>query len=133
MSEGTHAARPLRVLHFVSGGFSGATQVAIDLCAPNARQHTMLVLRRRVSVDPSDRVAQMRADGMNVVLAPRWPRVAAALEVMRLCRHWKPDVVVAHGFSDHIWGRWGAWLAGVPCLIHVEHNVRERYSPLLRW
>ncbi|MBO7411913.1 MAG: glycosyltransferase family 4 protein [Ottowia sp.] len=132
MSEGTHAARPLRVLHFVSGGFSGATQVAIDLCAPNARQETMLVLRRRTSVDPSERVAQMRADGMNVVLAPRWPRVAAALQVMHQCRRWKPDVVVAHGFSDHIWGRWGAWLADVPCLIHVEHNVRERYSWLLR-
>lgn len=134
MSEGTQAMRrPLRVLHYVSGGFSGATQVAIDLCAPDARQETMLVLRRRVSVDPGDRVAQLRARGMEVHVMPRWPRSASVLAMARLCRRWKPDVVVAHGFSEHIWGRWGAWLAGVPCLIHVEHNVRERYSPLLRW
>ena len=133
MSEGTQAARPLRVLHYVSGGFSGATQVAIDLCAPDARQLTMLVLRRRASVDPEERVARLRARGMEVYVMPRWPRSASVLAVARLCRRWKPDVVVAHGFSEHIWGRWGALLAHVPCLIHVEHNVRERYSPLLRW
>ncbi len=125
--------RPLRVLHFVSGGFSGATQVAIDLCAPDVRQQTMLVLRRRISVNPNERVAQMRARGMEVYVMPRWPRLASVLAVARLCRRWRPDVVVAHGFSEHIWGRWGALLAGVPCLIHVEHNVHERYSPLLRW
>ncbi|MBQ6656029.1 MAG: glycosyltransferase [Ottowia sp.] len=131
MSEGAAAARPLRVLHFVAGGFSGATQVAVDLCAPDARQETMLVLRR-TSENLNERVAQMRADGMNVAFAPHRPRVAAALEVMRLCQRWKPDVVVAHGL-DHIWGRWGAWLAGVPCMIHVEHSVHERCSPLQRW
>ena len=43
-------ARPLRVLHFVTGGFSGATQVAVDLCLA-AREdpgiQTLLVLRRK--------------------------------------------------------------------------------------
>ena len=39
----------LKVLHFVTGGFSGATQVAIDLCQAAQRtpgMEVMLVLRR---------------------------------------------------------------------------------------
>ena len=40
----------MRILHFVTGGFSGATQVAIDLCLAAQRTpgtHTLLVLRRK--------------------------------------------------------------------------------------
>ncbi|MDQ3039084.1 MAG: glycosyltransferase, partial [Pseudomonadota bacterium] len=39
-------------------------------------------------------------------------------------------VLVAHGFSEHLWGRYAGLLAGVPYLVHVEHNTRERYT---RW
>ena len=40
------------------------------------------------------------------------------------------QVLVAHGFSEHLWGRYAGLLAGVPALVHVEHNSRERYT---RW
>lgn len=123
------AARPLRVLHFVSGGFSGATQVAIDLCAPHPGQQTLLVLRRRASVNPAERVAALRARGLQVQVVPRWPRCLTIWVLMRICRQWQPDVLVAHGFTEHLWGRLAGLLAGVPRLIQVEHNVRERY----RW
>lgn len=121
------AARPLRVLHFVSGGFSGATQVAIDLCGPQSGQDTLLVLRRR-SADPAPRVAQLRAQGLQVEVVPRWSHSATVWALVRLCRAWRPDVLVAHGFSEHLWGRYAGLLAGVPRLIQVEHNVRERYG-----
>lgn len=121
-------ARPLRVLHFVSGGFSGATQVAVDLCAPYPGQETMLVLRRRVSLNPQARVDALRAQGMQVRVLTRWPHVATIWALARLCRQWRPDVLVAHGFSEHLWGRYAGLLAGVPRLIQVEHNVRERYG-----
>lgn len=121
--------RPLRVLHFVSGGFSGATQVAIDLCAPHPGQQTLLVLRRRASVNPAERVAALRARGLQVEVVTRWPRLATIWAIARICRRWQPDVLVAHGFSEHLWGRYAGLLAGVPHLIQVEHNVRERY----RW
>ena len=50
----TDATTPIRILHFVTGGFSGATQVAVDLSL--AALHTpgyevLLVLRRKPSTD----------------------------------------------------------------------------------
>ena len=121
-------ARPLRVLHFVSGGFSGATQVAIDLCGEQPGQQTLLVLRRRASVDPAARVAQLRALGLQVEVVPKWSHSVTIVKLARICRDWQPDVLVAHGFSEHLWGRYAGLLAGVPRLIHVEHNTRELYS-----
>ena len=121
-------ATPLRVLHFVSGGFSGATQVAIDLCGPQSGQDTLLVLRRRASVDPAPGVARLRARGLQVEVVPRWSHLVTIRALMRLCREWRPDVLVAHGFSEHLWGRYAGLWAGVPRLIHVEHNTRERYG-----
>lgn len=118
---------PLRVLHFVSGGFSGATQVAIDLCGPQSGQRTLLVLRRR-SIDPAPRMAQLRERGIDVRVVPRWSHTVTILALRKICREWKPDVLVAHGFSEHLWGRYAGLLAGVPRLIQVEHNTRERYG-----
>ena len=126
-STSSDGVAPLRVLHFVSGGFSGATQVAIDLCGPQSGQQTLLVLRRR-SMDPAPRMAQLRAQGIEVEVVPRWSHLVTILALMRICRAWKPDVLVAHGFSEHLWGRYAGWLAGVPRLIQVEHNTRERYG-----
>lgn len=124
--------RPLRVLHFVSGGFSGATQVAIDLCGDDDQQQTLLVLRRRM-VNPTERVNAMRARGLRVEVVPRWSHTVTILALMRLCKEWQPDVLVAHGFSEHLWGRYAGWLAKVPHLVQVEHNTRERYGRWRLW
>jgi len=124
--------RPLRVLHFVSGGFSGATQVAIDLCSNDEQQQTLLVLRRR-KMDPTARIAAMRERGLQVELVPRWSHLVTILALKRLCQQWQPDVLVAHGFSEHLWGRYAGLLANVPCLVQIEHNVRERYGRWRLW
>lgn len=121
------APRRLRVLHFVSGGFSGATQVAIDLCGDDEHQESLLVLRRR-GMDPTERIAQLRQQGLDVRLVSRWLHAYTVWQVARICRQWRPDVLVAHGFSEHLWGRYAGWLAQVPVLVHVEHNTRERYT-----
>ncbi|MFZ5520036.1 MAG: glycosyltransferase [Pseudomonadota bacterium] len=120
----------LRVLHFVSGGFSGATQVAIDLARAAARRgdaEAVLVLRRKRRM-PLDRIAALRAEGLDVRMVPGWAHVATVLALCRLCRDWRPDVLLAHGFSEHLWGRFAGLLARVPVLVHVEHNSRERYT-----
>ena len=124
--------RPLRVLHFVSGGFSGATQVAIDLCGDDDQQQTLLVLRRR-KIDPTERMAKMRERGLRVEVVPRWSHTATILALKRLCQEWQPDVLVAHGFSEHLWGRYAGLWAKVPHLIQVEHNTRERYGHWRLW
>lgn len=122
-------ARP-RVLHFVTGGFSGATQVAVDLVqahAASGRCDALLVLRRKRTTLP-ERVQALRQQGLAVETVAGWAHAATVLQLLALCRRYRPDVLVAHGFSEHLWGRYAALLAGVPRIVHVEHNSRERYT-----
>jgi glycosyltransferase involved in cell wall biosynthesis len=123
---------PPRVLHVVTGGFSGATQVAVDLvrgARASGRNLPFLALRRKSSTAPA-RVQALRDEGLSVDLVPGWSHLATVLALARLCRRLQPDVLVAHGFPEHLLGRHAGLLAGVPHLIQVEHNSRERYS---RW
>ncbi len=121
------------MIHFVTGGFSGgATQVAIALV--NAHRagdaiEPLLVLRRKRRGDPA-RIEELRAAGVPLEVVAGGAHVATVASLVALCRRWKPDVLVAHGFSEHLWGRYAGLLAGVPALVHVEHNTRERYT---RW
>jgi glycosyltransferase involved in cell wall biosynthesis len=121
----------IRVLHFVSGGFSGgATQVAIQLVAAaleGSMIEPLLVLRRKRHTMQS-RVIELEQRGLPVTTVPGWSHLATIIALVRVCRRFKPDVLVAHGFSEHLWGRYAGLLAKVPALIHVEHNTRERYT-----
>ena len=129
----TPAARPLRVLHFVTGGFSGgATQVAIqlvDAACEGASIEPLLVLRRKRHADPA-RIDELRRAGVPVETVAGWSHAATIAALVGVCNRFKPDVLVAHGFSEHLWGRYAGLLAKVPHLVHVEHNTRERYT---RW
>lgn len=123
----------VRVLHFVTGGFSGgATQIAISLVrAALTSEHVspLLVLRKKQRGDPA-RITELQQQGVPVKVVPGWNKIATIYALVKLCRQFKPDVLVAHGFSEHLWGRYAGLLAKVPVLVHVEHNTRERYS---RW
>ena len=123
--------KPVRVLHFVTGGFSGgSTQVAVQLVNA-AREGTaiapLLVLRRKRHADPS-RIEELRNAGVPLELVAGWSHAATIAALVSACKRFKPDVLVAHGFSEHLWGRYAGLLAKVPHLVHVEHNTRERYS-----
>jgi glycosyltransferase involved in cell wall biosynthesis len=121
-----------RVLHFVTGGFSGATQVAVDLVRAHGESglfDSLLVLRRKRQTDPV-RIAALRAQGLAVEVVPGWSHAATIWQLVRLCRKFRPDLLVAHGFSEHLWGRYAGLIARVPRLVQVEHNSRERYT---RW
>ncbi len=121
----------MKVLHFVTGGFSGATQVAVDLCLAaqgDVRLQTLLVLRRKRNTSAA-RVEALRAQGLQVCVVSNWLHALTVWETRKVIRAWKPDVVFAHGFSDHIWGRQAALAERVPRIFHVEHNARERYTP----
>ena len=80
-------------------------------------------------MDISHRLDRLRAQGIEVRTVSRWSHWVTQRQVARICREWQPDVFVAHGFSEHLWGRYGALQAGVSRLLHVEHNTRERYTP----
>lgn len=120
----------MRILHFVTGGFSGATQVAVDLSLAALRTpgyEVLLVLRRKPSTD-DERVAALRAQGLQVRVVSNWLHARTVWELRRIMREFRPDAVFAHGFSDHIWGRRAAVAEGVPRIFQVEHNSRERYT-----
>jgi len=122
---------PVRVLHFVTGGFSGgATQVAIALvnaARDSGRIEPLLVLRRKWRTD-SARIAELELAGTPVQTVTGWSHAATIWSLLKVCRRFRPDVLVAHGFSEHLWGRYAGLLAKVPHLVHVEHNTRERYT-----
>jgi glycosyltransferase involved in cell wall biosynthesis len=118
------------VLHFVTGGFSGATQVAVDLALASLSStaiEPLLVLRRKRNTDLA-RVQALRAHGLRVWVVPGWSHLATVWALRRLCQAERPEVLVAHGFPEHLLGRWAGLWAGVPKLVQVEHNTRERYS-----
>ena len=121
----------VRVLHFVTGGFSGgATQVAVQLV--NAARASdavepLLVLRRKRHADPA-RIEELRRAGVPLEFVAGWSHAATIVALAGVCKRFKPDVLVAHGFSEHLWGRYAGLLAKVPHLVHVEHNTRERYT-----
>ena len=124
-----------RVLHFVTGGFSGATQVAIDLAlAELTSEHLepMLVLRKKRNTDVA-RVDALRARGLRVWVVPGWSHAATIWALRKRCLEQRPEVLVAHGFPEHLLGRWAGLWAGVARLVQVEHNTRERYSRWQLW
>lgn len=121
----------MRVLHFVTGGFSGgATQVAIALVKSAMAGddiEPLLVLRRKRRADPR-RIQALIEQGVPLETVNNYTHISSILALVQVCRQFKPDVLVAHGFSEHLWGRYAGLLARVPVLIHVEHNTRERYT-----
>lgn len=122
-------------MHFVTGGFSGATQVAIDLCLETLRSghmQVLLVLRRKGNTDVS-RVQTLIDQGLDVRVVPGWSHLATVVALYQLAREYRPDILVSHGFSEHLWGRYAGLLAKVPRLVQVEHNSRERYSCWRLW
>jgi len=124
-------SRKIRVLHFVNGNLrSGATHVAIHLVKAALNSATvapLLVLRCRRKDNPEQTVAELEAAGVPVQIVPRG-RLQAVYALVRICRTFQPDMLLAHGFSDHLWGRYAGLLAEVPHLIQVEHNTREPYN-----
>ena len=128
------SAKP-RVIHFVTGGGSGATKVALELACGHLRTahyEPLLVLRRKKVSLPAAMQSQIDTAGLRTAwvdsgLKPRTLRQLAAV-----IANFKPQIFAAHGNSEHIWGRQAAFAAGVPVVLHVEQNC-ERYPFWRRW
>ncbi len=58
------------------------------------------------------------------------PDLWALLELYRLCKRWRFDIVHTHNSKDGILGRWAAHLAGVPVIIHTIHTLSFKASEL---
>jgi len=127
-------ARP-RVIHFVTGGGSGATKVALELACGHLRTgnyEPLLVLRRKRAPLPATMQAQIAAAGVCTAWVDSWPKSRTLRQLAALIAAFQPRVFAAHGNSEHLWGRQAAFTAGVPVVLHVEMNC-ERYPFWRRW
>lgn len=125
-----------RILHFGSGGGKGVTRVLTDLAQGHAQLGTvepLIVFRRKRGQAVGEVFRRdLAASGVDFrEVCPR-PKVRLLAELRAIIREFRPDVFVAHGYSEHIWGRMAAFAENVPVTIHVEH-ARERYKWLHLW
>jgi glycosyltransferase involved in cell wall biosynthesis len=67
--------------------------------------------------------------GVEVAIVPSlgrpirpWRDLRALVELVRLLRRYRPQVVHTHSSKAGILGRWAAWLAGVPVIVHTIHG-----------
>lgn len=78
--------------------------------------------------------AQPAIDGVAVVSARRGSSADLGFfwRMVALIRAHRPAIVHTHGYHGKLWGRWAAALAGVPAIVHTEHNSDLRANPLVR-
>jgi glycosyltransferase involved in cell wall biosynthesis len=129
-------SQPLHVVHFVTGGGTGATRVALDLALAQARAGAVqphLILRNKGRALPAVMQQQVQAAGLPLHWVDNvWPRARVIRQLRALCTQIRPTVFFAHGYSEHLWGREAALAEQIPVVVHVEHNV-ERYLPWRIW
>jgi glycosyltransferase involved in cell wall biosynthesis len=126
---------PPRVIHFVTGGGSGATKVALDVACGHLKSgnyEPLLIMRRKKVSLPKTMQAQIDATGLRAAWVDDWPKWATRRQLAALIADFQPQVFAAHGFSEHIWGRQAAFAANVPVVLHIEQNC-ERYAFWRLW
>lgn len=124
-----------RVIHFVTGGGSGATKVALDVACGHLKSgnyEPLLVMRRKIVSLPATMQAQITATGLRTAWVDDWPKWTTRRQLTALIAEFRPQVFAAHGFSEHIWGRQAAFAAKIPVVLHIEQNC-ERYAFWRLW
>ena len=121
----------LRVIHFGSGGGKGVTRVLTDLAQGHAARgaYEPLIVYRRKRGKPLGEAFRRDLAASGVAfreVSPR-PQVRTIAELRAIIREFRPDVFVAHGYSEHLTGRVAAIAEGVPVVVQGEHNI-EHYK-----
>jgi glycosyltransferase involved in cell wall biosynthesis len=123
--------RSLRVCHVVTHlDVGGATEVALNACAHVSKDWSESVLLSGSGGDAEAESREHAAElGVDVETVPSLARainpvldVRAALDLRRIFRSWRPDVVHTHSSKAGIVGRWGARRERVPVVVHSVHG-----------
>ncbi len=115
----------MKVLHMITGlGVGGA-----ELQLRSILQHTRHDYEVVTLYNPGPVADMIRADGGRVRSLDMTSntQVSALLDLRRLIADGRYDVVHAHLYRSQIYGRPGAWLAGVPVIVSTEHSIGETH------
>ena len=130
------AGRPVRVFHVLFALRLGGTEAGVVKLV-NAHDRR-LVSSAIVSCKPSDSLREQVANDVPVFEFDRRdgndPRII--LQLMRLFRHERPDVVHTHSWGTLCEGLVAAKLARVPFVVHGEHgtmDLRPMNRRVQRW
>ena len=127
--------KKIKVLHFVTGGFSGATSVAVDIITGHQAYpdiDSLLVLRQKKTTT-AEKLANVAQQGINYQLVTNSTHFATIKQLQKIIEDWQPDILVAHGFPEHLLGRAAGKKANVPHMVQIEHNSKERYTFVTLW
>jgi len=121
----------MRILQVLGGGAWGGGSVVMMAItrALIARGDEVWV----VSLD-AENSRQFEAIGAKIVHSPFWFHpinpfdIVPFVQLFLLCRKERFDLVDTHTSKGGILGRWAAWLAGVPYIIHHAHGFAFKDS-----
>lgn len=113
-----------KILSIVSGNPSGSLNIAIDISNYlKTRGYEVIDIFRKYN----------NTDLKGIIVIKDKFTIDYILSLGEFIRHSKPDLIIVHGYSTHIWTKLALVYAKIPVkLIHVEHNT-EKYTPFRRY
>ena len=128
--------KKIRVLHFVTGGFRrnqcGGGYHQLDTKPTSDIEKLIGASSKKTTT--SEKLASLEKKGINYQLVINSPHFATSKQLQQIIKEWQPDILVAHGFPEHIIGEiCRKKKANVPHMVQVEHNSKERYTFIKLW
>lgn len=126
--------KKLKILHFVTGGFSGATYVVVDIIIGQKFDNnieSLLVLRQKKNTN-AEKLALLTSQDIDFEVITGNSHWASIRQLRTIIGKFQPDILLAHGFPEHLIYRW-AGKGRVPVLLEVEHGSHERYNWWKSW
>ncbi len=112
---------PSKILTIVSGAPSGALNIAMTLANYLGDFYESKVAFRKYN----------KTETKDISVVKDFFIVDYIWSLCKKINNEKPDMIIVHGYSTHLWTKIAAAIKKIP-LIHVEHNV-ENYTMFRRW
>ena len=86
-------AQKIRIMQFVTGGFSGATSVAIDLARAYGQQDNIesLLVFRQKKTTTADKLQKLAQEQIPYAVVSGVMHIITIYQLTKLCRTWKPE------------------------------------------